>query len=661
MVDQARTLKDFLDEALELSCAKSGACDNCAERFCRKILGCYAHFCRNPLHSTEITLIAERYLAYLSRRHSYQNKKITLPGTIHSVYLIALKMLEDMQSKKEAQLKSQPAIGDVISDTRFRVCTIAATPSPQKLIYLAMHQDYSESQVIETTLSERKCGDIAIERLLKGGRGHFGCLEHPAITFSTAGFPHSVMQQARTHRVGLCLSGDTEVQFGHPSMSSGQTYYKSKISHLANLWFYGRSHNTGEADAKYMQRCISKRNLIQMNENSGRAQFTNITNIYDNGIKPLYKYTIETGSSIKMTREHLVWTPGGWKSAGELQIGDPVFCSTVAGGPTQQNPEIAKEKIEASFSDEEWRPVPGFEWYEVSTLGRIRSWAPRKHRGVRRDPKTPKIKKLSVGSRGYLYASFAAEDAGKSARVNIHTLVLKAFVGSRPEGCVARHLNGNCRDNRLANLEWSTQEENGKDRIEHNVACAKRAISAKIIAIEFAGYEKTYDLEVKGPFRNFLGNGFVVHNSFDVQSMRYTGERVRLARNGQLHAEDVFYLRPIGDYTDRQGKKYRYSKEWRENDLTDLDYAIKNYAGKLDSGFSEEHARGTLPFDFRQNFYVTFTMRSLMHFLDMRSKADAQLEIQQLCVMMMREFFLWAPEIAKWYHETRFAKARLAP
>ena len=42
-----------------------------------------------------------------------------------------------------------------------------------------------------------------IEQLLANGRGHWGPLEHPAITFSCSGFVHNVIVQARTHRVGI--------------------------------------------------------------------------------------------------------------------------------------------------------------------------------------------------------------------------------------------------------------------------------------------------------------------------------------------------------------------------------------------------------------------------------------------------------------------------
>jgi len=68
-----------------------------------------------------------------------------------------------------------------------------------------------------------------------------------------------------------------------------------------------------------------------------------------------------------------------------------------------------------------------------------------------------------------------------------------------------------------------------------------------------------------------------------------------------------------------------------------------------------------LPFDYRQHFVVTFNLRSLMHFLDLRGKADAQIEIHQMCQLMMPHFAEWIPPVHDWYTKNRWGKARLAP
>lgn len=149
--------------------------------------------------------------------------------------------------------------------------------------------------------------------------------------------------------------------------------------------------------------------------------------------------------------------------------------------------------------------------------------------------------------------------------------------------------------------------------------------------------------------------------SFDVQSMRYTGDRICNAANGELTLEEVFYLRPVGSYNDRQGKKYIYSEAQRAIDLALCQAAAERYRDLISQGFAEEHARGILSFDYRQHFVVSFTMRALMHFLDLRAKLDAQMEIRAMCDLIWPHFEEWAPEIAGWYEQYRLRKARLAP
>ena len=149
--------------------------------------------------------------------------------------------------------------------------------------------------------------------------------------------------------------------------------------------------------------------------------------------------------------------------------------------------------------------------------------------------------------------------------------------------------------------------------------------------------------------------------SFDVQSGRYTGQRVVQVADGELDLEEVFYLRPAGTYRDRQGKRYTYTAALRVEDAERCYDAAEAYAAKLGLGFSEEHARGMSPFDFRQNFVVSFSLRAALHFMDLRSKLDAQEEIQALCDLMWPQITDWVPEIAAWYANTRLHKARLAP
>jgi len=150
--------------------------------------------------------------------------------------------------------------------------------------------------------------------------------------------------------------------------------------------------------------------------------------------------------------------------------------------------------------------------------------------------------------------------------------------------------------------------------------------------------------------------------SFDVQSQRYTGRRVLKVAKGELKPEEVFYVRPEGLYLDRKGHKYEWTRNDYEEQLTLCVEASRRYTERFEKrGMAEEHLRDYLPQNIRQNFVATFSLRAALHFLDLRAKLDAQLEIQALCEGMVHIIKSWVPEIFEYYEVKRLHKARLSP
>ena len=114
----------------------------------------------------------------------------------------------------------------------------------------------------------------------------------------------------------------------------------------------------------------------------------------------------------------------------------------------------------------EWRPVVGFEGsYEVSDTGLVRGVdridaAGRRWRGR-------VFSTLGCDKDGYIQQTLCRGTIRRSAKT--HILVLEAFVGPRPEGAVARHLDGDHKNNSAGNLVWGSSSENGLDRVAHGV------------------------------------------------------------------------------------------------------------------------------------------------------------------------------------------------
>ncbi|MDE5075627.1 MAG: FAD-dependent thymidylate synthase [Trichodesmium sp. St5_bin2_1] len=447
------------------------------------------------------------------------------------------------------------------------------------------------------------------------------------------------MQQARTHRIGCCLSGNTKVRFGYSSLSQEQKFYEETIEKLANLWHYGSKNQQTSKDAKYMQESISSRTIFTLDTKTNQIVSSKITNIYINGERETYTIKTVSGKEIRATLEHQFWTNQGWKRLKDFD-GSTQLCEVQLAGNKITPKEIKNSSL-------------GFLGSDI-------------FQGETREPSrllsNLKIKKLSK-SKKYLFTSLShGIESDKVSQVNPHRLVMENFkLLEELEQLEVRHFNENSFDNRLENFPWGSSKGNKIDNISNNSFSDNCGVFVEIESIERFGKEITYDLEVEHPEHNFIANGLVVHNSFDVQSYRFCSGKVIAVADGKTDIETAFYLRPVGEYSDRKGKKYYYSAEQREKDLQWCLEASRKYKLDLEFGMSEEHARGKIPFDYRQHFVVSFNCRSLLHFLDLRLKKNAQLEIQKLCELMWPHVQDWVPNIAEWYEKNRLGKAKLAP
>jgi hypothetical protein len=95
--------------------------------------------------------------------------------------------------------------------------------------------------------------------------------------------------------------------------------------------------------------------------------------------------------------------------------------------------------------EEEWRTVPGHPDYEVSSLGRVRSW---------KRPKAPLLMRPFVDRAGYVSLRIDGR------RVLVHRAVAAAWHGPCPEDREVDHINNVRGDNRPENLRYLTREEN---------------------------------------------------------------------------------------------------------------------------------------------------------------------------------------------------------
>lgn len=100
---------------------------------------------------------------------------------------------------------------------------------------------------------------------------------------------------------------------------------------------------------------------------------------------------------------------------------------------------------------EEWRELPGHSGrYEVSNLGRVRSWPP----NPRRSTDLPFYPKIQTDRAGYRRVAIDRKNT------YVHRMVALAFFGPPVPGQEVHHENKERGDNRVANLRYVSKQEN---------------------------------------------------------------------------------------------------------------------------------------------------------------------------------------------------------
>lgn len=126
----------------------------------------------------------------------------------------------------------------------------------------------------------------------------------------------------------------------------------------------------------------------------------------------------------------------------------------------------------------ERRPIAGFPAYTIDRDGKVRSclrFARVGPRGGFYSVRTNAWRPLRATLMKIGYFSVMLRNNGVGKRKYIHSLVLEAFVGPRPEGMQVCHEDGNRQNNALSNLRWGTPTDNADDMRRHG----RFAIGAK--------------------------------------------------------------------------------------------------------------------------------------------------------------------------------------
>lgn len=100
------------------------------------------------------------------------------------------------------------------------------------------------------------------------------------------------------------------------------------------------------------------------------------------------------------------------------------------------------------MEQEIWKDIEGFEKYQISSYGRVRSFKNNKE----------SILKPLIKCSGYVGLQFYQNK--KHYNVYVHQLVANAFITNPENKPEVNHIDGNKLNNNLTNLQWVTAKEN---------------------------------------------------------------------------------------------------------------------------------------------------------------------------------------------------------
>lgn len=405
-----------------------------------------------------------------------------------------------------------------------------------------------------------------IEYLLK--QRHGTPFEHNLLKFRIEA-PIFVWREFHRHRIGFCLAGDTKIYTESYAQGSGRTLRKRSIKDLCEIWNNGVKDSIGRV--RFLP-SVRNQKLRVLNEKTNLFELGSIENIFESGIKECLLLEVEHKKehSLRCSKDHPILTSEGWIKAGELNGTELIAVSGKrnASEGSLMPPSLRRGiGVWTSMQRNRLIPVKGAKCY-------------------------------------FCEFHFPREQLELDHLVPVVYDLKKALdIKNLKPVCIQCHRDKTDTEQIFANRE---------------VVAGSKFVPLKRKPF-IISEEMTYDITMKGEWKNFVANGIVVHNSYNEESARYKT------------LEPKFYLPPA----DRPMVKVVEWKPGRPKFVQCVDSSLylslinnlkesyelsyANYEKNLAMNFDPGLARDCLPVGIFSTCYVSCNARSLMSFLSLRT------------------------------------------
>ena len=514
--------------------------------------------------------------------------------------------------------------------------------APKLVEYLKNHKHWSPFEMVSATVEVNTTRDIARQ-----------LLRHRSFSFQE-----------------FCVAADQRVRTPYKLITVGEMHKRFT--------------------SPYWER--SDRRVKIYDEASGTFVYREVKEVFDTGVKPVYTVKLERHTPVlKCTADHKVMTLHGFKRVGDLVAGvDFVACNGIP--PYQDKAWLMTAKAEAirngggltylsqlcgvsTHCIRKWLRYHSIQFTKKEVASYTRPWneglpievQPRfgvpttesmrtKMRASARSGKASNLfvngnytndnitwrERIASVSKGY-HLELLIEQDGRCAitgdRIALSTSEVDHIipVSVRPDLALER-----------SNLQVISKEAHQEKSRMEAVARATIPHYKLVESVEYVGEEQTYDMEIDHSSHNYICQGMVTHNS------------QRYADVGAISDDPVYRESRLQDAKNRQSSLTNYDSqleaEWQRK-LSAVQAVTKDvYRWALEHNIAKEQARVVLPEGLTPSrLYVAGTLRSFIHYVDLRTSPGTQKEHRELAHNIATELAtIFQPILCVDHHDEEF-------